>query len=159
MVADTADGRLAFKLVDYGFATRIGEQSTCRTTNLLTCASSQLEDNNLALAEGDSESLMYVLLGLAGITLPWASAAASGDIQAVSLSLLRKTDQNRHKQSVFAHQTHETQSRTLIFNDACKRLICKPIIWLGFCQVKIPESLTDRQSSFRIAHMQHSFLK
>ena len=87
VMATSADGSTAFTLIDFGFTTKLGENIVCRTTNLRTGASSQLEDN-LARSENDVESLMYVLMELVGFPLPWAAAASFGDKAAVSLPLL-----------------------------------------------------------------------
>lgn len=93
LMTDNSEGKKTFKLIDYGMATKIGEAFSCHSTRLLTCASSQLQ-SEYAAAEDDVESLMYVLLSLAGLVLPWANIATSGNKAAVSLSLLTKVAQH-----------------------------------------------------------------
>ena len=94
VVMSTPDGQPLFTLIDFGFTTRLGETFVCRTTNLFTGATSALQDN-LACAVNDVESLMYVLIELAGFKLPWAAAVKSCNKISVSSSHLASLVQDK----------------------------------------------------------------
>ena len=105
IVMSTPDDQLTFTLIDFGFTTRLGDNFVCRTTNLFTGASSALQDN-LACTVNDIESLMYVLMELAGLKLPWHTGASFGlsfSRNYVSPSLLATLVQNKNKASVSAY--------------------------------------------------------